>query len=405
MALFRTTAGLLFRDQFNRANGALGSGWVDNSNGKTVVEGNQARMKSQTLSDRAWQAAAGANGAVVQATRGRSSSWTDGIFGWWDPARNRGFGIMFNTEGSALAIYGYHLEPATVINSSPTTAINIAGAGSLSTINMKLRITDAVLSGNIPGFAVTLYINGTLRWSSANVVNPSAFGNLNGASGRAIICGRNSAGSSEHHYDDVCSYRSNSVTVTNLPSGWSARTGGVTASASAGTATIDAGGLSYPFTSVEVLDASAAVVQIITPSDGVWGGDAYRFNTAPAAPTATGVDTGSGYGNASLALSAVVDPDSGDTHTARIRVAAASAPGVLLYDSGWVAAPVAPVVVGGLPVAVELLVWGQYRDQYEDGAVGETSSFTLPEWRLCGTAPDSEWSGCGEGPATVWITC
>ncbi len=405
MALFRTTAGLLFRDQFNRANGALGSGWVDNSNGKTVVEGNQARMKLQTINDRAWQAAAGANGAVVQAMRGRNSSWIDGIFGWYDPARSLGFGIMFNTSGSALELYAYHLEPGFVRNTVPTSMISVAGLGSATTLSMKLRITDALINTTIPGHAVTLYVNGILRWSSANVVNPSPLGNLFGASGRAIICGRGAAGSAEHYYDDVCSYRSFIVTVTNLPSGWSARSGGVTAAAAGGTATIDAGGLNYPFTSVEVLDASAAVVQTITPSDGVWGGDAYVHNTAPAAPTATGADTGSGYGNASLSLSAVVDPDAGDTHTARIRVAAASAPGVLLYDSGWVVAPMAPVVVSGLPVAVELLVWGQYRDQYEDGTVGAASSFTLPEWRLCGTAPDSEWDGCGEGPATVWAAC
>ena len=79
--------------------------------------------------------------------------------------------------------------------------------------------------------------------------------------------------------DNIGVYKSSIITCTGLPAGYKLRVGTITATASSGTATVDYSAVSFPVTSVEVLNASNVVVDTITPADGVWGGDACSYQS------------------------------------------------------------------------------------------------------------------------------
>lgn len=192
------------------------------------------------------------------------------------------------------------------------------------------------------------------------------------------------------------------ITVTGLPAGYSLDLDGVSFPSSGGSATATLIDPHFSGTMLRVLDESDQEVE--TQAGPLWEGDAFHLNLEPAAPTVA-VEEGPAFGEALLTLSAVSDPDVGDTHDGRVRVAAAADPGTYLYDSGWLAAPLGTLSAAGLPTNTALIAWGQYRDPYQDGPEGPQTAFTLPAWRPCGEIPPTDWEGCGEADASAWEDC
>lgn len=89
-------------------------------------------------------------------------------------------------------------------------------------------------------------------------------------------------------------YEDWSIRVIGLPAGWTAQmtggsspafgqTWGGTAAGPNGESVVDGRGDMYPYSTVEVYDASGVFVASITPPGGVWGGDVYQF--VPGSPT------------------------------------------------------------------------------------------------------------------------
>ena len=71
--------------------------------------------------------------------------------------------------------------------------------------------------------------------------------------------------------------------MTGLPTGYRIRVAGeLSPTAVSGDAvSIDLAGAALPAAQVEVLNRTSTVVKLVTPGDGVWGGDRYSLNGAP----------------------------------------------------------------------------------------------------------------------------
>jgi hypothetical protein len=76
-------------------------------------------------------------------------------------------------------------------------------------------------------------------------------------------------------FDDVAVMTSHLITVSGLPAGWKARCAGVTATESGGTAVIDASGVAFPQSLVEILDDTNTPRTGFTAASDVWGGDVF----------------------------------------------------------------------------------------------------------------------------------
>jgi hypothetical protein len=74
-------------------------------------------------------------------------------------------------------------------------------------------------------------------------------------------------------FDDVAVMTSHLITVGGLPAGWKARCAGVTATESGGTAVIDASGVAFPQSILDVLDDTNTPRTGFTAASDVWGGD------------------------------------------------------------------------------------------------------------------------------------
>lgn len=80
--------------------------------------------------------------------------------------------------------------------------------------------------------------------------------------------------------DDLYVYGSPNITVSGLPTGWTARVGGASGAVSTesgGTVTVDCSNLYFPVNTVEILDASNVVKDTFTATADVWGGDVYTY--------------------------------------------------------------------------------------------------------------------------------
>jgi len=85
------------------------------------------------------------------------------------------------------------------------------------------------------------------------------------------------------HLDNVALMSANTITCSDLPTGWKLRVGQDDtrkATESGGTATVDLLGLALPVSKVEALDYYSAIRGTYTSAGDVWGGDAYSVATA-----------------------------------------------------------------------------------------------------------------------------
>lgn len=384
MSIFRTTAGLLFRDQFTRANGALGASWNDISSARISVVGNQASHSSAQATDRAYATGTQASTCVVQASIGGGIGYAIVVARY---NGTTGLGVMPPPSGSGSGdFYTFNVGANWTLQNTSSTGGGFLAltAAKASTQVVKLIDNDTVRK---------CWTNGVLIFDTAQAAAAAGAYARTGTSGTVGVGTFTGVLSGTRTFDDVCAYRGNTVVVTGLPNGYSARTASITQAGVAGTATVELGSFLCPAASVEVLNGASVVVATITPSDGVWGGDVYAYNTPPSAPTVT-LEATDTFGEALTTVSAVVDPDSGQTHEVRVRVAPEGDEGDVLYDSGWVAYGDGEWTVEDLPLGVPLVAWALYRDTYEEGAESTRASLTLPSWMACGEPPDTSWTAC-----------
>lgn len=273
--LLRTTAGLLFRDSFTRADGALGAGWEDRAGGRIGVVGQRAQNTVALVArDRVYPAAAVlVPFCVVQATVRTpfGVSYAGVLAARYNPTLGRALAISPPEAGTGSGnLVAWRIGGSSTGNdlslASPTSLYSIPRTGTYA-----CKMYDADTTRRC-------WVNGALVFTESTVDVGGATGDYSrvGLSGTvAIGWNETASGNGYANYDDVCAYRGNSITVTELPGGWSARAGGITAAESGGTATIQLGGTMCPLASVELLDAVGGLVATLSPADGVWGGDSY----------------------------------------------------------------------------------------------------------------------------------
>jgi hypothetical protein len=106
--------------------------------------------------------------------------------------------------------------------------------------------------------------------------------------GRGILLAYHATADTAHsHFDNVAVSSANTISCSNLPTGWKLRVAEndtYKATGSGGTATVALAGLTLPVSKVEVLDGSDVLRATYTSTNDVWGGDAYKW--APFTKTA-----------------------------------------------------------------------------------------------------------------------
>lgn len=101
---------------------------------------------------------------------------------------------------------------------------------------------------------------------------------LNGKTGRAgLSTGWLTSTGDYHEYDDFAVYKRNTVTVRGVPPGHVLRVGARSAIEKSGTATVDLGGDLCPRPMLEIWNPRGVVVARLSPVGGIWGGNTYNY--------------------------------------------------------------------------------------------------------------------------------
>lgn len=290
----RTTSGLIFHDDFHRADGAPGDPWVKDAehNGTWEIFNNRLRCKVVAIHEtqvgdhkpyilRCNQATATV-GRCVQArmlfrdasfltnnVARLNSDWATGgaISGW-------------QAKTSVSTAQEWVVRTASVTN-GPTHAIGknyVSGEEEL----WKLDIGSGFMSNYRHGSALEVF------WNA-----PGGPG-VNYVGQGALTAELSNAAATNHYlyFLEFWEMTGNGITVTNLPAGHKGKviqSGGLnpcsfTAVEVGGTALIDPLYMQFPATKVQHLDAANVVIDEITPPDGPWGGDVYDASRTEVEP-------------------------------------------------------------------------------------------------------------------------
>lgn len=332
--LSRTATGLLFRDRFDRQNGAVGANWTLLVGNHTwTIENGEAKGTSGSGSS--WIGPASIGGlteTVQQALVRRSGEGKPGLLFWYTSGAQAYYLVAnFTATGSREELWGQ--APG-----GGEGGLQLGAVHGLATMHYKVhRKGGRIRAWRDAGAVASIdYTNAGLN---AVALRPALY-NLtgNGAAGQAS------------YFNEYVACASNDITVTGLPTGYKVRLGGVggvtSAAAVAGVPlVVDALHLTFPITTLEILDASNNVVAI--EASEVWGGDAWTFS-----PSLTYSATGSG--GITIGGSAVV--------AGRVAYAAQGSGGVIVAGTAMPALGRAivgsgGVVVGGSAIATRRQSW------------------------------------------------
>lgn len=269
MTIARTTNGLLFSDDFNRANGAPGANYTIDL-GTWAISGNklvsttgagQAQIRltglaarkdahiqlsiiKNHLSDYAaicFRVAAAGGGNYYILDLGAA---TDGA----DPNKTR----IYRATGGGFT----RLGGGTAIGGAPVAGVAYRENFTVKTGEQKLWINgtaggataDATVANDIVGFLLISYVP---QGGSANI-----------------------------QIDDIIVCSDRSVSCTGLPAGAKIVVNGLTSGAAvAGTATLDLQGTQLPAPNIQVIDSVGNPIETLVAS--VYGGDVYAFTFSP----------------------------------------------------------------------------------------------------------------------------
>jgi hypothetical protein len=271
----RTATGLLFKDDFNRADGSPGANWVIES-GSWAIVGNKlqatitrnvatwVRIASTALPDR--------QNIHAQLTIARSNLQTY-------------LQTIIRRTPDHLNFYTYDArasDDGTDPNGTATYRFTNGGyarlAGGAHTVTYAAGVSYRVNPSMI-GTSQRGWINGTL----GALVSGDATAANQSNGGVALETYGQPAGptSATATIDDVIICSSSTVTITGLPSGYKLRVAGIVSAAATGGAavSVDLLGTQLPVAQIEILDSANTVVKVYAPADGVWGGDQYTYAT------------------------------------------------------------------------------------------------------------------------------
>jgi hypothetical protein len=271
--------GLLFRDQFNRANaGVLGNGWNENDASFQI-------LNNQVYDDQAvWS-----NGYTRQDTAA--------------PAAKRGFVVQCNVNPDAT---GYFTGISAIADGSADTSI-YAGVGDVndyevtrivagSSTNTDADSTITVVAGSWYTVRLAIVANGSNLdasvWGAAALASSDELSNnltkyaeiLNVAEPTdSRKCGftKWQVGTWDEFF--VCGNESGgAITVTGVPTGYKIQIDSQTAvTESGGTVTIPLStwaAYALPATTIKLLTDGDVVVGQLSPPAGVWGGQTYSVS-------------------------------------------------------------------------------------------------------------------------------
>lgn len=272
MAITRSSTGLVFRDTFNRADGAPGANYTIQSGG-WAISGNKLAITSPS---------SGGASIAVNAFANRKDYHVQ-ILSTRQLLTNYAIVVVRQVSASPETEYFGDLGSTTDgavpgqprLHRATNGAFTRIGAGAFaSTPNVAARINLSAI-----GTDIRLWANGVQQVA---VVDATA---ANDGIGKMLLSVQGQGGAGLIQFDDliVCSDRT--VTIADLPAGHKIRAAGIVSAAEVGgSASIDLLGTSLPAAQIDVLDASDAVVESFAPADGVWGGDAYEYSDAPVEP-------------------------------------------------------------------------------------------------------------------------
>lgn len=261
--LARTQAGLLFRDDFTRADGAVGADWSVEV-GTWAISSNELRNDVAANGERIRCVGFSARGEQTVQVKYRRSGTTSSYHGYIFARNDAGDGYVWQPSASGDNIYRVDNWAFTSIASRAASITSAVGPWTL-----KLSVADGSQKASV---------NGGAALASADTTHDAVDGTSGlrtGAAGGAI----------DVFYDEKVVVASDFVTVSGLPTGYKVRVVGsgiADATESGGTATVDTGTTEIPFDGwplLVVLNAADEIVALYT-ENGVYPGDAYTF-TAP----------------------------------------------------------------------------------------------------------------------------
>lgn len=260
--LKRTTFGLLFFDNFFRADGAPGSDWTIHSGGFTIIGGalvptGAGLIEASNFTSRA--------DMFVQARTQRiSTAQTYDVV-----ARYAG--------GASLDGYGYNYALLSQMrrfdNNVPTNL------GSSTGITCVIAVGNCASKIGVDGSNIRGNSGGGFGWITEEIDATYATGKAGwrvGAGTPLLVSFLVSEGTL--------------VQVTNLPTGATIQVGNGSGTESGGTATADTGGQSQPYHTLIVRDSAGVILAEITPSHGIFGGDIFNYDSAGGQSDTSGTD-------------------------------------------------------------------------------------------------------------------
>lgn len=269
----RVSSGLLFRDDFNRADGDPGPNWVAES-GTWAIVGNKLQANI-TRSVATWLHLASSvlpdrmdYHAQVTIARSNLQTYMQPVFRRTsDHLNHYQYDVRASDDGTdpnGTALYRY---------TGGGYARMAGGANSVSlAAGVEYRINASFIGTSQRGWT-----NDTLGVLSTNDATPGnqlvggvAFETWGQPGGPATATAT---------VDDLIVCSSSRVTITGLSSDYKLRVGGIVSGAStgSGSVSVDLAGTRLPVAQIEILDATNTVVKTFVPADGVWGGDQYTY--------------------------------------------------------------------------------------------------------------------------------
>jgi hypothetical protein len=269
--VIRNVSGLLFADDFNRANQSLEPNWEGALYpaltwapvNPWLVDSNECRPPSP---------GSGGGGDLTRVKTSAAPSRTECCFQFkakgldsnglpffctqLADGNNFWLVLMDTPAGAVLRLY-------SVVGGTGVNLANSAGGSYASGVYAPTKMWTK------PGMQ-KVWMHGSLRIdfnSTALDAIDGTVGFRNGGT-NAFNC----------RYDDAIYMRSNTVMIDSLPAGFKLRVAGVTVVETGGIATVDVGAADFPITTMEVLDPSNAVAVSFDPAGGIYGGDEYSYN-------------------------------------------------------------------------------------------------------------------------------
>ncbi len=261
----RTATGLLYRDQFDRADGAPGTDWVAESGPWTIVN----------------------NALQVNVLSGQSL-----ILRLAAIPNRRDYHVQLFTSRSQIANYApiqvrkafnlmYQADLGSTTDASPNVPRlyrsngwwNFIGVGSARSVaNVPTRLTLSAI-----GNSLALWANGVRQVTATDAIAGWD------ATGHVALNAYGSGGAGTIRLDDVIICSDRTVTITGLPARHRLRVAGNVSlpTGTTGTVIADLFGVPLPVSQLEILDATDSVVKIHVQPGGVWGGDRYAFAATP----------------------------------------------------------------------------------------------------------------------------